>query len=654
MALWRIFGRRLFSKRRLTVGAIVASLPFIGYLMLLSPSRRLSNSFSANEHNSLSTASATKQIWNQTIMAEIPTTGSINLTTAPMTAAVTTDKVQVMNVVSRPPGRLEVHMWTEICGTTVEMLRNWPHFPYFPDARSYISDFHDVHARGSKNNGERVFGFIHPAVHGDYKFAISSDDTSELWLSQNEDPGSSEMIARVYSPRQSAWTEEGDYKKYPEQISKEFTLFAGKKYYVEALMKQGSGAAHLAVYWSYKNATFEIITSKYLSTYPYTHESMIPVHTGKRDNTSLQKKYSLYDFNRLPLLNRQEYVDLFPSCSYNPSFLVRKKLKRYEGVWNTRRSNVFPQDSTDMSNRGPKHQWSFPNLLIDGNVVQFVVDRFVNTLKFERDYYLKKIHKVIHKPDPTKGDRFLLNLELGSTHNNQSYRLSEHVYRTQESEKLCLPEGMKWNNSAMVYFILPVKDQGKWVHHFINELTAASLLTGDTNFHVIIIDFESKDIDMVKAFNTPLLHSRHTIISLTGKFYKTLALNKAVAQVPNANDIIFLYDLHIDVPPDIMDSVRMNTIAGKLAYFPIVGRLDCQSSSVDHKGFWQLDGYGLLAIYKSDWEKFGGMNAEEYKFKWGGEDWDLLDRVLMLPIEVERLRHPGLYHHYHTKTKMWS
>lgn len=48
------------------------------------------------------------------------------------------------------------------------------------------------------------------------------------------------------------------------------------------------------------------------------------------------------------------------------------------------------------------------------------------------------------------------------------------------------------------------------------------------------------------------------------------------------------------------------------------------------------------------------MNAEEYKFKWGGEDWDLLDRVLMLPIEVERLRYPGLYHHYHTKTKMWS
>ena len=174
-----------------------------------------------------------------------------------------------------------------------------------------------------------------------------------------------------------------------------------------------------------------------------------------------------------------------------------------------------------------------------------------------REYFLKKIHKVIHKPDPKKGNRFLLNLELGLKDTNQSFRLSEHVYQIKESDVLCFPEGINWNNSAKVYFILPVKDQGNWVHHFIHQLTHASLLTGDTNFHVIVVDFESKDIDMATAFNTSLLSSRHTIISLTGKFYKTLALNKAVELVPNADDIIFLFDLHIDVPADIMDSVRM-------------------------------------------------------------------------------------------------
>ena len=164
---------------------------------------------------------------------------------------------------------------------------------------------------------------------------------------------------------------------------------------------------------------------------------------------------------------------------------------------------------------------------------------------------------MIHKPDPKNGDRFLLNLELGLESTNQSYRLSEHVYLKKGYDNLCLPEGLNWNISATVHFILPVKDQGNWVHHFITQLNEASLLTGDTNFHVIVVDFESKDIDISKAFSTSLLRDRHTIVSLNGKFYKTLALNKAAELVPNAHDIIFLFDLHIDVPADILNSVRM-------------------------------------------------------------------------------------------------
>ncbi|KAL9956005.1 hypothetical protein ACROYT_G037419 [Oculina patagonica] len=510
------------------------------------------------------------------------------------------------------------------------------------------------------NNGERIFGFVHPQRSGEYKFAITSDDTSELWHSPNEDPASSEMIARVYSPNGSAWTEEGDYKKYPDQISKEITLHAGEKYYIESLSKQGSGAAHVAVYWSYRNSTFEIISSKYLSRFSKNNilES-IPAHAGKQANTSLQSKSNLYYFNRLPVINRKEYINLIPTCPYSPSFLVRRKLGGDEGAmkWMANGSHVFPQDHTDMiqSNQKNEHPyWTKPNALIDKNRVQSVVEKMMNSLQRSRKYFLKKIHKVIHKPDPKNGDRFLLNLELGLDNTNQSFRLSEHVYQEKGNDTLCLPEGINWNNSATVYFILPVKDQGKWVHYFIKQLTDASLLTGDTNFHVIIVDFKSKDIDMGKAFNTSLLRSRHSVLSLPGKFYKTLALNVATEFVPNAHDIIFLFDLHIDVPADIMDSVRMNTIAGRMAYFPIVGRLDCESSSVEHRGFWQKNGYGVMAIYKSDWDRFGGMNAKDFKYKWGGEDWDLLDRVLMLPLEVERIKYPGLYHHYHAKKRQWN
>jgi len=557
---------------------------------------------------------------------------------------------------SLSPGRLNVHVWSEICGTRVDNLRNSPHFPYLPCKSYSISDFYTIKPLDTRNSAERIFGFVHPRLSGEYKFAIVSDGTSELWLSRNEDPASSQMIALVYSPHGSAWTEERDFKEYPGQISKEMFLYAGSKYYIETLSRPGSRVMYLSVYWSYgsSSSSFEIISSQYLSSFAKNSNSeAIPPHAGKQPKSSLPSKSKLYDFNRLPFVNRQDYGGVIPTCRYSPSFLVRRKLRQYEGVWLPKQSLIFPDDDTDMFKSASNPNWFKPNTHVDRNTVESVVNQLMVSLR-PRNYFLKKIHKVTQKPDPNYGDRFLVSLELGLDNTNQSFRLSEHVYRKKGNKNLCLPKDFIWNNSATVYFILPVKDQGKWVHHFINQLTDASLLTSDTNFHVIVADFESKDIDMDKAFNTSLLSSRHTIVSLTGKFFKTLALNKAVQLVPNAHDIIFLFDLHIDVPANIMDSVRMNTIAGRMAYFPVVGRLNCGSTPVEHEGFWQLDGFGIMAIYKSDWDRFGGMNTKDYKYKWGGEDWDLLDRVLMLSVEVERIRHPGLYHHYHEKQKMWN
>ena len=59
---------------------------------------------------------------------------------------------------------------------------------------------------------------------------------------------------------------------------------------------------------------------------------------------------------------------------------------------------------------------------------------------------------------------------------------------------------------------------------------------------------------------------------------------------------------------------QQNTIEGRIAFFPAVGRLDCQSTYIDHQGFWQMDGFGLLAVYKSDWIHFGGKFKENRYF----------------------------------------
>ena len=374
MAFRRIpvrIARRFFIKRRFTIGVVFASVPFLGYLLIFGRS-----------------ISVPGQILSTNIECDCPLTKqqARNSTLKQQTEAIVTSiagKLKVEHDSENSTGSLNAHMWHGICGMNVDILRNWPHFPYLPDKRSFVSEFRKTQFLNMKDNGERIFGFVHPQRSGMYKFAITSDDTSELWLSRNEDPASSEMIARVFSLHRSAWTKEGDYKKYPEQISKEIFLHASRKYYIESLSKQGSGAAHVAVFWCYEDSTFEIISSKYLSSF-YENEiqGSIPPHAGKKSKITLHSKRHLYYFHRLPFIRRLEYLDLIPTCPYNPSFLVRGKLKRFQGVRRTHVSQVFPPDDTDMyKNMSWKHDWKKPNTFVEKVRVESVVDKLMNCLR---------------------------------------------------------------------------------------------------------------------------------------------------------------------------------------------------------------------------------------------------------------------------------
>ena len=279
------------------------------------------------------------------------------------------------------PGSLNVDIWEELCGQKMLSLTQFPLFPQGPSARLQTPNLRLYFRPQSENSGLRISGFLSPFESGDYSFYLDTSETSELWLSFDSNPENSKLIANSTS---------GQEWKFDSNLNS-VSLLAGKRYYLEILLKIGKYEwifHHFEVKWkssSWREDDIREIPSnvfiandkfKQVRTFDRNTNFVLPMHSKRQDprfaTEELQRRAEMY---LLPFISEKDSKNLFPACDYNPSYLVKGPLKRYQSTWELHYSSIYPFDYSDVVCKAKNDFLSLGNDQLDKDIAEAVASQ---------------------------------------------------------------------------------------------------------------------------------------------------------------------------------------------------------------------------------------------------------------------------------------
>ena len=158
------------------------------------------------------------------------------------------------------PGGMLREWWFGIDGKAVANLTNDPRYPSYPDGRELVLCMQSP-SNWADQYGVRLRGWLFVPKTGFYTFLVEAKDQGQLLLSSDEDPAHATVI--VTTPVVLAECPPNWAMSMPQSLE------AGKCYYIEALMKEGTINDELIVSWEGPDMPMQIITADYLGPTPY-------------------------------------------------------------------------------------------------------------------------------------------------------------------------------------------------------------------------------------------------------------------------------------------------------------------------------------------------------------------------------------------------
>lgn len=173
------------------------------------------------------------------------------------------DGAYLLPYVPAASGSAHLERWEGITGALISSIPLTTEADY--EAEISLLDL----ASEGDSYGQRIRGYLHPTVSGDYTFWVAGDDRCELWLSTDESESNKTLISYA-----NGFTGNNQWAKYATQTSSPVSLVAGQRYYLEVLHEESGGGDHVAAAWELNSnpsaISPQVIEGRYLSPWQRT------------------------------------------------------------------------------------------------------------------------------------------------------------------------------------------------------------------------------------------------------------------------------------------------------------------------------------------------------------------------------------------------
>ncbi|XP_057655597.1 chondroitin sulfate synthase 1 isoform X1 [Diorhabda carinulata] len=221
-----------------------------------------------------------------------------------------------------------------------------------------------------------------------------------------------------------------------------------------------------------------------------------------------------------------------------------------------------------------------------------------------------------------------------------------------------------------INFVLPLSGRHTIFERFLDSYERICLKNQQsTNLYVALYRNEQTPRDYrrsLQLINDLKQKYPYRIIKILSSededFSRGRALQLGVNELRD-DDLMLFIDVDMAFDEDSLERIRKNPVRNSKVYFPIVYSLydphlldeyynesmwTCPKNSPidDEHGFWRPFGFGIVAIYKSDYIKLGGFDLSISG--WGSEDVDFYDKAVKSDLKIVRSVDPGLVHIFHS------